>query len=210
MPTVLLTGGHGGLGSVVSPVLADRGWDVIAPRQEDTDLSNGEDVDQLLTTIDQPLSGIVHLVGGIVAGKTLEEHTPEELQRMVMLNLVTTFNVLRSGIPRLKAADGGSIVTIGAQSVLHPAPNRAIYTATKSAVISLTQSVAEEGRPHGIRANCIVPSIIDTPANREWGSAEDIPKWISPQTIADTIADLLEPTNGVNGAVLPMYGGLPY
>lgn len=101
-------------------------------------------------------------------------------------------------------------MTIGAQSVLHPVPNRAAYSAAKSAVVSLTQSVAEEGRAHGIRANCILPSIINTPANREWGSPEEIQKWVTPEAIARTIADLLAPTNDVNGAVIPMYGRLSY
>ncbi len=210
MSVVLLTGAKGNLGSVVSRVLAGRGWTVAGVDRADGDLRVATDVQRMVDAIDQPLTGIVHLAGGITAGKRIEEHTSDDLQHMLSLNLVTTFNVLQAGIPRLKQAGGGSIITIGAQSVLHPVPDRAAYSAAKAAVIALTQSVAEEGRAHGIRANVIVPSIIDTPANREWGSPEDIARWITPEAIARTIADLLEPTNGISGAVIPMYGQLPY
>ena len=195
---------------MVSSHLQTEEWDVVAPRREDGDLSTIDAVRAIVDGIDQPLTGIVHLVGGIIAGNGIEETLPAEMQEMLALNVTTTFNVLHAGVPRLKEAGGGSIVTIGAQSVLHPVPNRAAYSAAKSAVVSLTQSVAEEGRAHGIRANCILPSIIDTPANREWGSPEEIQKWITPEAIARTIADLLEPTNGVSGATIPMYGRLHY
>ena len=195
---------------MVSYHLQAEGWDVVAPRREDGDLSTIDAVRAIVDGIDQPLTGIVHLVGGIIAGNGIEETLPAEMQEMLALNVTTTFNVLHAGVPRLKGAGGGSIVTIGAQSVLHPVPNRAAYSAAKSAVVSLTQSVAEEGRAHGIRANCILPSIINTPANREWGSPEEIQKWVTPEAIARTIADLLAPTNDVNGAVIPMYGRLSY
>lgn len=210
MPIVLLTGGHGALGSVVRAHLAEQGWSVAAPRREDGDLSTIDAVQAIIDGVGQPLAGIVHLVGGIIAGNSIEETLPLEMQEMLTRNVTTTFNVLHAGVPRLKEAGGGSIVTIGAHSVLHPVPNRAAYSAAKSAVVSLTQSVAEEGRAHGIRANCILPGIIDTPANREWGAPEDIVQWITPQAIARTIADLLAPTNGVSGAVIPMYGRIPY
>jgi len=195
---------------VVSAHLSQQGWSVVAPHREDGDLSQIQEVQSIVDGIGQPLTGIVHLVGGIIAGSSIEETLPHDLQDMLTLNVTTTFNVLHAGIPRLKAAGGGSIVTIGAQSVLHPVANRAAYTAAKSAVVGLTKSVAEEGRDHGIRANCIIPSIIDTPANREWGSPEEIALWVTPEEIAHTIADLLAPTNGVSGAVIPMYGRLPY
>ena len=210
MSAVLLTGAHGNLGTAVGTVLAERGWTVIGVDRHDGDLGKADDVQRIVDGITEPLTGVVHLVGGIVAGKPIEEQSIDDLQHMVALNLTTTFNVIRTAIPRLKQAGCGSIVTIGAQSVLHPVPDRSTYSAAKSAVVSLTQAVAEEGRPHGIRANSIVPSILDTPANREWGSPEDIKQWVAPSTVANTIADLLEPTSGVSGAVIPMYGGLPY
>lgn len=204
MPPVLVTGSTGQLGQIVVPLLQQRGWSVVGVGRYTT-----ESLRQLL----QPhtaLSGVVHLAGGIVAGKGLTEHHQDEIELMIDVNLRSTITVLKAALPLLEANGGGSIITIGAQAVQHPVPGRAVYAATKAAVVALTQAIAEEGRAVNIRANCILPSIISTPANRAWGSPDDHDRWIAPASIAGTIADLLEPTNGINGAVLPMYGTLPF
>ncbi|MFZ9870972.1 MAG: SDR family NAD(P)-dependent oxidoreductase [Candidatus Kapaibacteriota bacterium] len=207
MRSVLVTGGTGQLGQTVVPILQEREWNVVAVGR----FTSASLIEQLLDVSD--MRGVVHLAGGIVAGKGLADHSTEDVEMMIDLNLRSTITTLQLTVPILEANGGGSIVTIGAQAVHHPVPGRALYAATKAAVVALTQAVAEEGRSTNIRANCILPSIIRTEANRAWGmmdAPDDVARWISPEAIGTTIADLLEPTNGISGAVIPMYGQLPF
>lgn len=202
--TVLLTGAGGQLGTIVNEYLSARGCDVVAADRAVVDLSNADDCVQFIAQRASAAIGIVHLVGGINAGRPITDTSPADVDAMLQLNLVTTFNVLRGAIPVLIANGGGSIVTIGAKAVLQPDVNRSAYAASKAAVVSLTLSAAEEGRPHGVRANCIVPDVIRTAANLEWGSAEQISTWVHPQEIASTIFDLLQPESAITGTVIPM------
>ena len=210
MKNVLLTGAKGNVGVTVTKVLADQGWNVIPVDKEDGDLGDPNDVSAIVTRATQPLSAVVHLVGGIAAGKPIEDIDLDDVHNMFTLNVVTTFNLMKAAIPLMKDSGGGSFVTIGAQSVLHPVADRAAYSAAKSAVVSLTQALAEEGRPHNIRANSILPSIIKTPANMEWASEEEAEKWPTREQIANAIADLIHPNSGVSGAVIPMFGKVPF
>lgn len=209
MSHILVTGATGGLGSAVVSELQARGWQVHGVSGRDGDLSKPEQARNIVEGRGDTLSGVVHLVGGIVAGKPLEEQMVEDINLMFSLNTFSTFNVLRAAMPILKK-NRGSIVTIGAQAVIHPVANRAAYAASKAAVVALTQAIAEEGRPYGVRANVILPSIIRTQANLAWASPEESAGWPTPQDIARTIADLIDPTCAVSGAVIPMFGTIPY
>lgn len=206
MPTMLITGATGGLGIVVAEHARLAAWNVFAIGQEHGDLANDAVVQRLIPEIPQDLSAVVHLVGGIEAGKPLDQTTPSELEHMLHLNVTTTFNVLRATIPLLRSQGGGSIVTIGAQSVVHPVPNKSLYAASKAAVVSLARSVAEEGREYGIRSNCILPSVIRTEANLSWAEGSMADEWVTPEQIASTILHLCSHQCSINGAVIPMYG----
>ncbi|MCX6139946.1 MAG: SDR family NAD(P)-dependent oxidoreductase [Candidatus Kapabacteria bacterium] len=206
MSSMVITGASGGLGRVVVTHMRSVGWTVYPLDRADGDLASESDVQRMFTKIPPDVSALVHLAGGIVAGKPLEEISLEELHTMFATNLVSTFNVMRNVLPLFKAHSGGSIVTIGAQAFHHPVPSRAAYAAAKSGVVSLTQSVAEEGRLHNIRANCILPSIIRTAANLEWAQGDEAEAWVTPEQIAETIAHLCSPACAINGAVIPIYG----
>jgi NAD(P)-dependent dehydrogenase (short-subunit alcohol dehydrogenase family) len=206
MPTMLITGAAGGLGRVVVAQAQAAGWNLFAVNHDHGDLGDENVVQQLISQIPTDLSAVVHLVGGIVAGKPLDETKQSDLEHMLRLNVTTTYNVLQTTIPLLRSNGGGSIVTIGAQSVVHPVPNRSLYAASKAAVVSLSRSVAEEGRADGIRCNCILPSVIRTEANLAWAEGMMADEWVTSEQIASTILHLCSPDCGVSGAVIPMYG----
>lgn len=202
--TVLLTGARGELGRVVHKALLDKGVDVVIADRDSVDLANDDDCRRFMSAHAAHITGVVHLVGGIRAGELIASTTAEDVEQMLTLNFVTTFNVLRAAMPLLIANGGGSIVTIGAKAVLQPTARRAAYAAAKAAVVSLTLSAAEEGRAHGVRANCIVPDVIRTPANMTWGTEEEIRSWVSPEEIAEAIVELLQPDSAISAAVIPL------
>jgi 3-oxoacyl-[acyl-carrier protein] reductase len=201
---VLLTGAGGQLGSVVRSYLTELGVVVIAADRDQVDFSDAAETQRFVAESAPLLQGVVHLVGGIRAGAPIEATTPDDVESMMQLNLVTTFNVMRAAIPLLVKSGGGSIVTVGAKAVLQPEGNRAAYAAAKAAVVSLTLSAAEEGRAAGVRANCIVPDVIRTAANLEWGSPAQVRLWVDPEEIASVIHDLLQPSCAITGTVIPM------
>lgn len=224
MPTLILTGAAGNLGSVVTRLFLDKGWNVHAscinskeaerlpvhPNCSCTigNLSVEKDVETLFSDA-ETVNAVVHLVGGIKAGEPLSATSLETFENMITLNAKTTFLVLRQAM-RVMQTNGGAIVAIGAKAALHPETNKSAYAAAKSAVINLTLMAAEEGKQYGIRANCIVPGIILTPANLEWASGGEEKNWTPPQDIAEAIFALCSDAGkGISGAILPMYGKLP-
>ncbi len=209
MPHMLITGAYGGLGRYVAEAATQAGWTLITPRSTEVDLRSHDAMQAFAGSLPDDLRAVVHLVGGITAGKTVEETAPEDVAAMFELNVTTTFNVLLATLPMLKH-HGGSVVTIGARDVLHPLGNRAAYASSKAAVASLTQVIAEEGRAHGVRANCILPGIIRTEANLSWADDATVALMVAPEQIAATIVDLCRDSNAVSGAIIPMYGGFPY
>lgn len=149
---------------------------------------------------------LVNLVGGFRGGRPVEETPEEEWDRMMELNAKTVFLACRAMIPLLKASRG-SIVNIGARAAIEPMRRFSAYTAAKSAVVALTRTLAEELKADGVRANCILPGTMDTPANRASMPDADTAKWVSPRQIADLIVYLSEErSSAVSGAVIPVFG----
>lgn len=200
---VLVTGASGAVGTVLCEHLQSRGWNVIAWTQLDVDLRDDEAVARAFDALTEPLHAVIHTVGGIVAGRSLSESTTVDFDTMVDLNLRSTFYVMQYAMPLL-AGTGGAIVTIGAHAALHPAPMKALYAATKAGVHALTLAAAEEGRTHGIRAVCLAPYIIDTPANRDWSTPEERQSWVHPLTMATEIERLIAPSSDITGIVISM------
>lgn len=229
--TVLLTGATGGLGIAVAEAFLNSNWNVhAAVRSEEqaaqllasfskhrhalttaiADLTQEDDAKQYVRTAPSAFHACVHLVGGYNGGTPLEKTSASTLDAMFAVNVRTAFMLMRAVLPVMKKNNGGTIVTIGAKPVLDPTANNAAYALSKAALASLTQSVAEEGKPHNIRANCILPGVIITPANLSWASNGDEKKWTKPEDIASTILFLCsDSAEGVNGALLPMFGTLP-
>lgn len=220
----LISGAAGNLGAVVTQFFLEKGSNVHAAcfnAEEEArlakefpsvttcvcDLGSAQGVSTWFESAPILPDTVVHLVGGIQAGKPLAETTDAMFDAMIALNARSTFLVLRQAMNVLSAS-GGAIITVAAKAALHPEPNKSAYAAAKAAVISLTLTAAEEGKPHNIRANCIVPGILRTPANLTWAENGEEALWTPPEHVAQTIYALAT-TSGMNGAVLPLYGKLP-
>jgi NAD(P)-dependent dehydrogenase (short-subunit alcohol dehydrogenase family) len=210
--TALVTGGAGGLGrSVVAALVAD-GWDVVVPVEAGSDieardgvstvvadLTDPDDVARAIRAAGEQLGAVVNLVGGFAADQPVADTPITEFERLFTLNLRPTYLVTQAAIPRLK--DGGSIVCVGSATALEPFAGAAGYAASKAAVIAFAKTVAKEG----VRCNVIVPTMIDTPANREAMPESEWHKLVPPAKIASVIAFLCSDASAaLNGAVVPV------
>lgn len=226
---VFLTGGTGGLGIPVVRELLENAWTVtVLVRSEisrtalkrtfpDADTANrlqminGDVIKEkdLSLAIEQigRVDALVHLAGGFKGAKSMAEQSEDDFQSLFSLNVLSAFLLLKNILPLMKKQEDGSIVMIGAKPALYPAGENAVYAASKAALTNLVRSAAEEGRAHGVRANLIVPAVIDTPENRKWVNENTKTKnWTAPEDIARSIAWLIsEEGRAVTGTVLPMF-----
>jgi NAD(P)-dependent dehydrogenase (short-subunit alcohol dehydrogenase family) len=137
----------------------------------------------------------------------VEETDDIRFDRMIDLNLRTSFNAVRATIPHLRDADWGRIVMIGSRSAVDPPAGQAMYNVAKAGVIALVRTIAEEVSDSEVTANVILPSLIDTPAFREVVPFASYVDWPTPEEIATVIEFLVSPVSGViNGAMVPVYG----
>jgi NAD(P)-dependent dehydrogenase (short-subunit alcohol dehydrogenase family) len=225
--TAIVTGGTGGLGAAVVARLIDDGWRVVVPwiverelervqRHEGLELVQADlfDVDAVAGVVaratgagDAPLRGVVNLVGGFAMGGRVHETPLEEFEAQFRLNLRPTYLVVSAAVPHMLAGGGGSIVCVGSRAAVQPFRGAAGYIASKAAVIAYAQAVAAEYKNDGIRCNAILPSVIDTPANRASMPDADHERWVKPAEIAGVIAHLLsEDSAPISGAAVPVYG----
>ena len=135
------------------------------------------------------LDVLVNAVGGF-AGGDLASTPLAEWRRMLDLNLTSAAIACRAVLPAMRAARAGRIVNVASRAVVPPLGGFIAYTVSKSAVIALTQALAQEERPHGIAVNAVLPSTMDTPANRRAMPDADRSGWVSTDAVADVIAYL--------------------
>jgi NAD(P)-dependent dehydrogenase (short-subunit alcohol dehydrogenase family) len=215
--TALVTGGTGGLGRSVVAALVAGGWSVVVPVTSESDLdgeqvttvvadlTDPDDVARAVRACPDPLRAVVNLVGGFAADQPVATTPLSEFERLFTLNLRPTYLVTQAVLPRLAAAGGGSIVCVSSATALSPFAGAAGYAASKAAVIAFAKTVAEEGREDGVRCNAILPTMIDTPANREAMPESEWGKLVPPERIASVIAFLVgDESAAVNGAALPV------
>ncbi len=225
----LVAGGAGALGSAVVAELRGRGWDVTVldrhehagepdapPRGADgtvgalryvqADLLDQQSAAAAVESVDG-LKAVVNLVGGFAMGPKVGDSDLDEFEFMLRLNLFPAFNLARAAMPRLVAAGGGAFVCVSARAALEPFSGAAGYITAKAGILAFIRSLDAEYRGDGVRANAILPSVIDTPANRDSMPGSDWSKWVPPEQIARVIASLCSddfvPTSG---AVVPVYG----
>ena len=150
------------------------------------------------------LDVLINTVGGF-AGGDLASTSLAEWRRMMDLNLTSAVIGCRAVLPAMRAARRGRIVNVSSRAVVPPAGGFIAYTVAKSAVIALTQALAQEERPHGIAVNAVLPSTMDTPANRHAMPDADGSGWVSTEAVADVIAFLAsEGAGAVSGACIPV------
>ena len=153
-----------------------------------------------------PLWASVHLAGGFQA-RPIAETTRADLDKQIELNLVTAFLCCREAVKALRAGGGGRIVNVAARVVEVPVGGSIAYSVSKAGVAALTRALAVEVRGDGILVNAVLPSIIDTPANRAAMPKADSAKWPRPDQLAAAILWLASPENQLtSGALLPVYG----
>lgn len=222
---IVVTGGSGALGGAVLEALLERGAHCHVPCVEPEvpasfalashervsataaiDLASEESTGSYFRAL-PGLWGSVHLAGGFAMGK-LTDTTLGQLQSMLDINLVTSFLCCREAVRSMRRGGGGGrIVNVSARPVVRPQSGIAAYATSKAAVAALTESLGEELLAENILVNAILPSIIDTPANRRGMPDADHAAWPKPAEIAQTIAFLVGPANILtSGALVPVYG----
>jgi len=140
-------------------------------------------------------------------GARVHETPIEEFERQFTLNLRATYLMTQAAVQRMLEVDGGSIVCVGTRAAVQPFSGAAGYISSKAAVIAFAAAVAAEYKNDGIRCNAILPSVIDTPANRAAMPKADHDRWVKPEEIAGVIAHLLSrESSPVSGAAIPVYG----
>lgn len=225
--TALVTGGTGALGGAVVYSFLEAGWRVVStwvvPEERDrieereglelvqADLFDEEGVTaavrQAAAARDAPLRAVANLVGGYFAGPLVQDMSLEDFERMLMLNIRPTFLVTRAALPALIEAGGGSVVCVSARAAERPFAGSSAYATAKAAVAAFAKAVAAEYRDAGVRCNAIVPSVIDTPANRAAEPDADFSRWVQPAEIAQVVRFLCsEESAPVSGAAVPVYG----
>jgi NAD(P)-dependent dehydrogenase (short-subunit alcohol dehydrogenase family) len=200
---VVVTGGAGALGEAVVGLLGARGATCHAPRRDELDLTSEAAVERYYAGL-PPLWASIHLAGGF-AMAPLAATSLADLRGMHELNAVTCFLACREAAKAMRG--GGRLVNVAARPALVPAAGMIAYAASKAAVAALTVHLAEELRPAGVLVNAVVPSIMDTPANRKAMPDADFTKWPKTGEVAATIAWLASPENTLtSGALVPVYG----
>jgi NAD(P)-dependent dehydrogenase (short-subunit alcohol dehydrogenase family) len=153
-----------------------------------------------------PLWASVHLAGGFQA-KPIAETTRADLDTQIELNLVTAFLCCREAVKAMRGSGGGRIVNVAARVVEVPVGGSIAYSVSKAGVAALTRALAVEARGDGILVNAVLPSIIDTPANRAAMPKADTARWPKPDQLAAAILWLASPENQLtSGTLLPVYG----
>src|SRR5204863_2406219 len=122
--------------------------------------------------------------GGFAVGERVHETPIEDFDTQLRLNLRPTYLVCQAALPYLQAAGGGAIVCVSSRAALKPFSGAAGYVVAKAAVLAFVDVLAEEYRDDAIRANAILPSVIDTPANRRATPNADFDRWVTPEQIA--------------------------
>jgi NAD(P)-dependent dehydrogenase (short-subunit alcohol dehydrogenase family) len=153
------------------------------------------------------LDVFIHLLGGFWMGGELADTSKKNWETMLDLNLNSTFSTTRHAFKILKKQGGGKIFTVGAKSAEELPAEMGAYAVSKAGVLALTEVLAKEGKPYRIQVNSILPSVIDTSANRHSMPNADFDKWVTPKEIADVLITLSRPeTNALSGTALRIFG----
>jgi len=150
---------------------------------------------------------LVNTIGGYRGGTPIHEMTDETWDLLFNINARPVFNLARAITPIMKEVKSGKIIHVSARLGLEASPNHSAYSAAKSAVIRITESMAQELKYDDINVNCILPGTIDTPQNRTSRPNADFSHWVSPDAIADVILFLAsDAARAITGASIPVYG----
>lgn len=219
---VLITGANGGLGAAVTRAFLEAGAQVAAasragsvpepgPFEIRADLTAPPEAARVVQAVRARfgrLDVLLHLVGGFEGGTPVAQTDDGVWNRMLDLNLNSAFYMARAALPGMIEAGGGRILAIGSRTAVEPVATLSAYGVSKAALVALIRTIALEVKGTRITANAVLPSVIDTAANRAANPAADFSRWVRPESIARLLLWLAsEAAADVNGSVIPIYGG---
>jgi NAD(P)-dependent dehydrogenase (short-subunit alcohol dehydrogenase family) len=225
---VLVTGGTGALGraitlafvecnaTVISSYVNEREIEQIKTETKSAvqlikaDITKAEEVDKLVSSVVGKYGRIhilVNVVGGYLGGKSIYQVEEKEWDLMMTLNLKSAFLISKFVVPQMISSKYGKIIHVSSRTGLRSEGYDSAYAASKSGLIRLVESLSEETKGSNINVNCIMPSIIDTGANRKAMPAADFNKWLKPGDLANVVLFLSsEEAKVITGAAIPTYG----
>jgi NAD(P)-dependent dehydrogenase (short-subunit alcohol dehydrogenase family) len=213
--TVVVTGAAGALGQAVANIFHTSGARVIgvdvvpfdaAYEMRQADLIDPEGAAQVVESVGA-IDILANIAGGFTMGDSVADTSDETWDFMFNLNTRTVLNMARAVVPRMVKRKSGKIINIGARAGLRGSASMAAYAASKSVVIRLTESLADELKETGINVNCILPSIIDTERNRADMPNANFDQWVAPKAIAKVVRFLAsEAADPIHGAAIPVEG----
>jgi NAD(P)-dependent dehydrogenase (short-subunit alcohol dehydrogenase family) len=217
---IILLGGRGNLGrAVVERFRADGASVLAADAKPPAEGDQHRDVDHVTVdaldeasvsaalAISPPPQAVVNLIGGYAPPQALHGLDIDVLRQQLELNLVTAAIVTKYAIRLLAAQGGGTIVHVSSRVAAEKGANSFAYSVSKLGVVRLVEAAAAEGREQGVRVNCIMPSIIDTPANRAALPDARHDRWPKPSELAAVLAFLVSDDAAlISGAAIPVYG----
>lgn len=217
----LIFGSSGALGLGVVKTLLTKGFDHLYlfdfKMSEETlpgvtkvtveDLTNSSNVEKAFSFVkpaEDKLLFLFSTVGGFVGGKTIEETTDEDLQKMFAMNFTANFNILKEFKKLVAASRGGSAVFTSAFTAFAGEFGKSVYGASKSALSHLVETGAEEGRNINLSVNAIAPFILDTPANRSWMTDTDFNTLIKPEEVGELLMAIFQNFHFVSGNIIKL------
>lgn len=222
--SIIVTGGFGALGRCVAAAFAHAGdkvarVDFAAQPTEllagsldlgGVDLTDGKACANVIDAVAAAHGGIdilVNIAGGFT-WETIQDGSVDSWQRMFAMNVQTAVTITKTALPLITASPSGRVVNIGAGAAISAATGMGAYAASKAGVHRLTESLAAELLGTTVTVNAILPSIIDTPANRKDMPDTDTSQWVQPQAIADAILFLAsDAARAISGALVPLTRG---
>jgi NAD(P)-dependent dehydrogenase (short-subunit alcohol dehydrogenase family) len=229
--TALVAGGTGGLGRAVTLAFLEKGFQVAVPYGAPekwealqnaagagkanlegfrVDVTDDAAVKELVTTVVAKhgvIDALINAIGGYAGGIKLWEMDPKVLDKMLALNLRSGFLLAREVVPVMLKQGNGAIVNVAAKAAFDHGAGASAYAASKAAAVAMIDSLAADLKGTGVRVNSILPSIIDTDANRKAMPGSDTAKWPEPEDIAKVVLFLCsESAKVIHGAAIPVYG----
>lgn len=226
--TVLVTGAAGALGSTILKRFSQENIQLIAfdrstgdsneltPHSELPDarllrveLADPQSVRNAFRTLDEAgvrVDGLAHCAGGFRYAE-IENTSDEDIDFLVNANLKSSFYLLREVLPRMKKSGFGRIALVSSLATQKPSGGVSVYAATKAGLNLLVGTLQEEVKAFDINLNAVLPSIIDTPANRKDMGAKDAEKWVPTEELAEVILNLMQPWGrSIRGSLVPLAG----
>jgi NAD(P)-dependent dehydrogenase (short-subunit alcohol dehydrogenase family) len=226
--TVIVTGATGNLGRAVAAAFAERGANLVLIDRSREHLEaafGAPDARRLLAPTDlldqaqvnaavqaaierfRRIDVLCNIAGGFRMGEPVHETSDENWNFLFDINARTLLHAARAVVPRMLDGGGGRIVNVGAYAAQKGVAQMGAYTAAKSVVIRITETMAAELRTRNINVNCVLPTIVDTPENRAAMPDVDPAKWVAPADLANVIVFLASPgARAIHGAAIPVTG----